>query len=178
MRFAIEAIVFTLLVSGLMMLTGASLQPVFFLVLLYLITMRVRVLVDLGTIFAKRGNFKYAERIYQFAMNLWPDMTGHMIIQVNQATKLLQQGKLDAAIASFTDVLSQAESGYLGIKYEVAAHYNLGVAYQRKGLDAQATIAFNAALDTWPASEYARRAEAALKKHRRKKSPSTSKEDT
>jgi hypothetical protein len=52
------------------------------------------------------------------------------------------------------------------------------VAYLRKDLDAKASIAFNAVIDTWPASIYARRAEVALEKHRRKNNPSTSKEET
>jgi outer membrane protein assembly factor BamD (BamD/ComL family) len=45
------------------------------------------------------------------------------------------------------------------------------VAYRRKGLDAQATAEFNAVLDTWPVSEYARRAKAALEQGRHKSTP-------
>lgn len=174
-RFAVESVVFTLAISAMVMYAGYSLQPVVFLVLLYLITMRVRVLVDIGTILAKRGNFNYAGKIYQMAKNVWPDKTGSLIIQTNQATALLQQSKLDEAITLLKCVLSQSGSGYLGVKYEAAANYNLGVAYQRKGLDAQATIAFNAVLDTWPAAEYARHARAALERHRQKKNPAISK---
>ena len=45
-------------------------------------------------------------------------------------------------------------------------------------MDARASIAFNAVIDTWPTSMYARRAEIALEKHRRKNVSSTSKEDS
>jgi tetratricopeptide (TPR) repeat protein len=177
-RFAFEALIITLLVSGLTTLTGIQPHPVLFLILLYLLTMRVRLLVDLGNIFARRGQFEFADKLYNLAASLWPDATNSLILRVNQGTSLLQQKKLDEAISIFNEILEQAEQGYLGVKYEAATHYNLGVAYLRKNMDARASIAFNAVIDTWPASEYARRAEVALEKHRRKNNPPTSKEDT
>lgn len=177
-RFAFEALIITLIVSGLTTLTGIQPHPVLFLILLYLLTMRVRLLVDLGNIFARRGQFEFADKLYNLAVSLWPDATNRLILRVNQGTSLLQQKKLDEAITIFNEVLEQAGQGYLGVKYEAAAHYNLGVAYLRKNMDARASIAFNDAIDTWPASEYARRAEVALEKHRRKDNPPTSKEDT
>jgi tetratricopeptide (TPR) repeat protein len=177
-RFAFEAIIFTVLVSGITTLTGIQMHPVLFLILIYLLTMRVRLLVDLGNIFARRNQFKLADQLYELAESLWPDSTNRLILKVNQGTSLLQQKKLDEAIAVFTDVLDQAAKGSLGIKYEAATHYNMGVAYLRKNMDARAAIAFNAVVDTWPASEYARRAEVALEKNRRKSNPSTSKENS
>jgi tetratricopeptide (TPR) repeat protein len=177
-RYAIEGGIFTLIVSGLTALTGIQTHPVLFLILIYILTMRVRILVDLGNIFAKRGHFERADKLYNLADKLWPDATNRLILQVNLGTSLLQQKKLDEAIAIFDDVLKQAEHGYLGVKYEAATHYNLGVAYLRKNMDARASIAFNATVDTWPVSEYARRAEVALQKQRHKNNPSTSKEDS
>jgi tetratricopeptide (TPR) repeat protein len=171
LRFALEAVVFTGLVSGLAALTGISIHPVFFLLGLYLVTMRVRLLVDIGTLFARRGRFSQAEQVYQLAAHLWPDLTGSLILQVNRATALLQSGKLDEAIGIFKETLDQKSSGFLGRKYEAAAYYNLGVAYLRKGMDGQATVAFNSAIDTLPASEYARSAARALEKQRRKNNP-------
>lgn len=176
-RFAIEAVIFTLIVSGITALTGIQTHPVLFLILIYLLTMRVRILVDLGNIFARRGQFEVADKLYILAERLWPDSTNRLILKVNQGTSLLQQKKLDEAIAMFTDVLDHATQGYLGVKYEAATHYNMGVAYLRKNMDARASIAFNAVVDTWPASEYARRAEVALERNRRKSNPSTSKEN-
>jgi Tfp pilus assembly protein PilF len=87
---------------------------------------------------------------------------------MNQGVLALQQGRPDDAIATLRQVLSEASGGFLGARHESACHYNLGVAYLKKGLDAQATLEFNAVLDTWPASEYARYARIALE--RRKKS--------
>ena len=71
----------------------------------------------------------------------------------------------------FTEVLSQANQGYLGVKYEAAAHFNLGVAYLRNNNASMATVEFNAVLDTWPASLYARRAQEALERQHRKNNP-------
>lgn len=172
-RFAIEALVITGIVCGLSVLTGLSIHPVLLLLILYLVTMRVRLLVDIGTFFARRRNLTYAERIYQLAGRIWPDQAGSIILQVNRGTALLQAGKMDEAIAIFNRVLEKSGRGYLGVKYEVAAHYNLAVAYLRHGKEAQATIEFNAVLDTWPASEFARRAASALEQHRSSNAPSS-----
>lgn len=177
-RFAIEGSIFTLVVSALTALTGFQTHPVLFLVLIYLLTMRVRILVDLGSIFARRGQFDLAEKLYNLAAQLWPDATNALILKVNRGTSMLQQKKLDEAILLFKEVLEQSGQGYLGVKYEAATHYNLGVAYLRKNMNADASIAFNAVVDVWPASEFARRAEVALEKHRHKNLSSTSKEDT
>ena len=174
MQFAIESIVFTGLVSGMTVLTGFPTHPALFLALIYLLTMRVRLLVDLATVFARRGQFARADQLYTLASRLWPDPPSRLILLVNQATSLLQQNKLDEAVAGFTGVLQQAGHGYLGVKYEAAAHYNLAIAYLRKNMEARAVIEFNAVMDAWPASQYARRAEAALEKHRRKDQSSTS----
>lgn len=170
-RFAIEAILFTIIASGVTVLTRLQTHPVLFLILIYLLTMRVRILVDVGNLLAKRAQFELADKLYRLAANLWPDETNQLIVKVNQATSLLQQRQLDEAIAVFNQVLEQAKQGYLGVKYEAATYYNLGVAYLRKDLDAKASIAFNTVIDIWPASEYARRAEIALRNRRQKQVP-------
>ena len=177
LRFVLEAMVITLAFSGLAQWGEIQTHPVLFLIILYLITMRARLLVDLANAFALRGQFVRADALYDLAKRLWPNPGDKLIVRLNQGISLLQQHKLDEAIAIFDEVLEQGGQGYLGVKYEAAAHYNLGVAYLRKNMDAKASIAFNAVVDTWPASEYARRAEVALEKHRRKKTPSTTKED-
>lgn len=167
-RFAIEALVITFMVGGLTALTGIQIHPIMFLIVLYLITMRVRLLVDIANFFAQRSQFERANLFYNLAQRLWPDQTGHLVIQVNQGTALLQNDALDEAIAVFTDVLKNANQGYLGVKYEAATHYNLGIAYRRKDMEPQARLEFTAVLDTWPASQYAQRAEIALSKERKK----------
>jgi tetratricopeptide (TPR) repeat protein len=167
-QFALEAIAITGVASGFTALTGFTTHPILFFILLYLITLRVRLLVDLGNFFAQRGQFSSAHRVYALAEHLWPDQTSRLIVQVNQGTARLQQGAPDEAITIINNVLQKASEGYLGIKYEAAAHYNLGVAYRRKKMEARAVSEFTAVLDIWPVSEYARRAEAALADTRNK----------
>ena len=65
----------------------------------------------------------------------------------------------------------------MSAKHECATHYNLAVAYERKGMDAQAVVEFNAALDTWPGSEYGRRAAAALERRSKRASPARRESD-
>jgi len=169
-RFAIESACITALSSGMVALTAIQINPVLFLILLYLLTMRVRILVDLANVLARQGKYSHADNIYNFTSRLWPDPTGKLILKVNQATLLLQENKLDESISMFTDILNQVDQGYLGVKYEAAAHFNLGVAYLRKNFISKATIEFNAVIDTWPASLYAHRAQEALDRHRSKDS--------
>ena len=167
-RFAVEAVLITLSVAGLGALSSVLIHPVLFLALLYLLTMRVRLLVDVGNLFAQRCQMTRADRLYTLATRLWPDASGRLIVQINQGVSLLQRGELDEAIGLLKEVLQKSTHGYLGVKQEAAAHYNLGVAYRRKQLEAQAIVEFNTVLETWPASEYARRAEAALQQVRHK----------
>lgn len=170
-RFAVESVCVTAIAVILVVLTPIQIHPVWFLLLLYVITLRVRILVDLANIFARRGNNIQAEKIYNFASHLWPDQTSDLIIKVNHATLLLQKNQLDESISMFTDVLTQANEGYLGVKYEAAAHFNLGVAYLRNNNNSMAIVEFNAVLDTWPVSLYARRAQEALEHQRKKAAP-------
>jgi tetratricopeptide (TPR) repeat protein len=166
-QFAVEAVIFTLVVAGLSALTGAAVSPILFLLLLYLLTMRVRLLVDLGNLLARRGNFAPAASVYRLAARLWPDDAARLLVQINQGVLDLQTGRLDEAVAAFKAVLAEAKGGYLGVKHECASHYNLAVAYQRQGQDAQAVLEFNAVLETWPASEYARYAAIALERRQK-----------
>lgn len=167
MRFTIESVTLTAIAAA-AALAGWALHPVGFLFLLYLITMRVRLLVDFGNTLARRGSHTAAARVYALAERLWPDETGRLLVQLNRGVLSLHRGRPEESVATFRQVLAAAERGYLGVKSLSACYYNLGVAYQRLGQDAQATLAFNAVLDTWPASEYARYARIALEKRKQK----------
>jgi tetratricopeptide (TPR) repeat protein len=177
-QFAIESIAITVIFSVLAALTSLVVSPVVFLVILYLVTMRVRLLVDLSNSFARRSKFDTAEKIYAFISRLWPDRAGRQIVEINRATLCLQQGFFDEAIRMLKGILENASRDHLGAKYEAAAHYNLGVAYRRKGQETQAIVEFNAVLDTWPASEFARRSRSILAHSRHKDNPTDSDEDT
>jgi tetratricopeptide (TPR) repeat protein len=165
-RFAIEAVAITAGVIALSAVAGVWANPAILVALLYLVTMRVRLLIDVGNLLARRGDRQHADAVYRLALRLWPDEAGRLLVRLNQGVLALHNGRPDEAIATFEQVLSAADSGFLGPKHQSACYYNLGVAYLRKGLDAQATLAFNAVLDTWPASEYARYATIALERRK------------
>jgi tetratricopeptide (TPR) repeat protein len=163
-QFALEAVALTALFSGAAWLIRFELHPAFFLLIVYVATMRVRLLVDLGTFYARRGNFGMAERIYRLGERLCPSLADCLLVKVNRGAARVHEGKLDEASALFEDVLSHREPGALGIKNETAAHYNLGVIYRRRQLEAKAIGEFHKVVELWPISEYARRAQAALQK--------------
>jgi len=167
-RFAVEAVCITAIAVILVYLTPIQIHPAVFLLLLYLLTLRVRLLVDLANFFARRARFEQADRIYNFAFHVWPDQTSRLIIMVNQATLRLMEKKLGEAITIFKEILNQENQGALGVKYESATHFNLGVAYLRNDNNSMATVEFNAAIDAWPGSPYARRAEQTLERLRTK----------
>jgi tetratricopeptide (TPR) repeat protein len=171
LRFAVEGVVITLIVAALAAFTPFQMNGVILILLLYVITMRVRLLVDLANYLARRGQRARASSVYELAWRLWPDAAGCLILEINRGVLSLQDGDLDRAIAMLQGVLAQAGSGFLGAKHECATHYNLAVAFERKGLDAQAVVEYNAALDTWPSSEFARRAAAALERRSKRASP-------
>jgi tetratricopeptide (TPR) repeat protein len=170
-RFAIEALIVTGIAEFIIIVLAIPVHPVLFVLVLYLVTLRVRILVDLANMFAKRSDFTQADRIYSLAARLGPDMTNKLIVEVNRAIMLLQEDKLDESISAFTSILGEADKGYLGVKYEAALHFNLGVAYLRKSNHGLATIEFNSAIDTWPASLYAQRAQQALNRLHHRDTP-------
>ena len=161
-RFAVESLLLIALIGGLAFATGFVMHPVFFLILLYLVTMRVRLMVDLGNSFASRRRLDTADRIYGLAQWLGPDPASQVNIAINKGVVRLQQGMLDEAMRMFQKILTARGKSSLGIKNEAACQYNLGVTYQRKGMETEATRAFKAVLEVWPVSEYARRAAVAL----------------
>ena len=71
------------------------------------------------------------------------------------------------AIALLKGLLADFEGG-VGPKYEAAARYNLGVAYQRHGDEAKAIVEFNKVIDVMPGSLYSLGAQKALERGKRR----------
>src|SRR4030042_2617504 len=69
-RFAVELVCVTAIAVILVVLLRIQIHPVLFLIVLYLITLRVRILVDLANFFARRENNIRAESIYNLAYHL------------------------------------------------------------------------------------------------------------
>jgi tetratricopeptide (TPR) repeat protein len=167
-QFALEAIVVSIVLIGGSWLTGIRLSPFVLLILLYLVTMRSRLLVDIANMLAQRRRYDLAVRLYRWALAWWPDATSRLIVQVNWGAAELLYGHIDAAIGLFEGVLEAEKRPRLGLKYEAACHYNLGYAYEKKGEDAKAAAQYNEAIELLPGSLYAKAAQAALKRRKDK----------
>jgi tetratricopeptide (TPR) repeat protein len=166
-QFALEAAGLTVLLVGGSWLLGTPMSPFLFLILLYLVTMRSRLIVDAANLLASRERYEPAYRLYHLGLAWWPDAASRLIVLVNLGAAQLRSGQLDAAIETLQSVLESENQPALGLKYEAACHYNLGYAYERKGEEARAVVEYNQAIDVMPASVYGRAAEAALKRRGR-----------
>ncbi len=165
LQLAVEVLALTGISIGASLLTGFRLDPILFLIFLYLIIMRCRVLVDLGNLLSARGHHQLALSVYRLAMRLGPDFPIRLIALISYGAVLVRVGALEEAIRILEGVLEKGGER-LHPKHESACHYNLGVAYLRLGREGQAVREFNETIDAWPLSAYARQARAALERRR------------
>lgn len=165
-RFFFESAVVTTVFVLLSLLAVLSVHPVVFLIVIYVITMRVRLMMDLGSALARRGRVAGAGRAFKAASMLGPDKAGALMVRLNQGACALADKRPADAIPLFQDVIEKADVARLGAKYRAACRYNLGIALWRESRTAEAAQELEAAAEAWPASTYARRAENALKKLR------------
>jgi tetratricopeptide (TPR) repeat protein len=168
LQFAVEVLIAAAVLVLFAVLTAWAIHPIFFLALLYLVTMRSRLLVDLANFLARRGYGPQAASLYDLALKLKPDAIGRVVVLLNQGVHHLKQDKLLQAIALLKGLLADFEGG-VGPKYEAAARYNLGVAYQRHGDEAKAIVEFNKVIDVMPGSLYSLGAQKALERGKRRK---------
>jgi tetratricopeptide (TPR) repeat protein len=165
LQLAVEVLVLTSLSIGASLLTGLRLDPVLFLVFLYLIVMRSRLLIDLGNLLFSRGHHQRALSVYRLAMQLGPDFPVRLTALISYSAVLVRVGALEEAIRILEEVVEKGRER-LQPKHESACHYNLGVAYMRLGKESRAVREFNEAIDAWPLSPYAQYAKAALERRR------------
>jgi tetratricopeptide (TPR) repeat protein len=167
-QFALEVAGLTALLVGGSWLVGIQLSPFVFLFVLYVITMRSRLVVDAANLLANRGRYKMAHHLYRLGLAWWPDATSRVIVQVNQGAAQLRSGQVDAAIDILQGVLNCADQPQLGLKYEAACRYNLGYAYEKAGQEAKAIVEYNETIDLLPGSLYAKAAQIAMKRRKQK----------
>jgi tetratricopeptide (TPR) repeat protein len=165
-QFAFEVLGITALTILLTVVTGTAINPILFLVIIYLASMRVRILVDLANLLTSRGDYGRAASLLQLASKLGPDRASRLILLTNQGVVLLRRGDPDGARKLFLQVLEAAKEGGLGLKYEAACRYNLAVACNRLGDEAGAVRQFNEVVELMPSSIYGKEAERALKQRR------------
>jgi tetratricopeptide (TPR) repeat protein len=138
-------------------------HPLFFFAVLYLITLRARLLVDVGNWLSSRGQHERALHLYQFILRLGPDQVSRQIVLINHGVALLRMQEPEEAYITLEAALIDQRIR-AGAKYLAAGYYNLGLACSRIGRNAEATRRFNEAIDTLPTSIYAHGARQALKK--------------
>lgn len=169
LQFAIEVILITALIEGIAFLMGTPVDPLAYLIFIYLISMRGRLLVDLANLFSSRGRQGNAIKLLQLAMRLLPDRSTRLVIQVNMGIVQLRRKNPASAKELFEAVLNDMEDGGgLGIKYEAACRYNLGQALMQLSNEAEAVRQFNETMIIFPNSIYSKAAERALERYRSK----------
>lgn len=163
-RFAIEGLIVTA-IGAMLPLASLPVHILLFLIAIYLVTMRVRLLVDLGNWLVSRRRYDGALGVYRLALRLGPDAVGRQIVLINRGAAQLRMQQPEAAYLTLEEAMSE-EGIRLGARYLAAGYYNLGLACRRTGREAEAIRRFNQAIDTLPGSIYAHAARQALKERR------------
>jgi tetratricopeptide (TPR) repeat protein len=163
-RYAIEGMIVTAVAAALP-LVSVPVNPLVFMIVIYLVTMRVRLLVDLGNLLTSKKRYEQALDSYQFALRLWPDDISRQIVMINRGVTQLRMNEPEAAHLTLEEALA-TEKMRPAAKYMAAGYYNLGLACRRIGREAEAIRHFNQAIDTLPTSIYAHGARQALKEHK------------
>jgi len=161
LQFTVEGLVVTALFAALSYV--APVNPLLFLLILYLVTMRVRLLVDLGNWFTSRRRYERALAFSRLALRLGPDAVSRQIVLINRGVTQLRMQEPETARLTLEEALAD-EQVRLGARYLAAGYYNLGLACRRTGREAEAVRHFNEAIDVLPNSIYAHAARQALKK--------------
>ncbi len=167
LQFAFEVLSVTAILEAFALATRIMINPILYLVIIYLVTMRVRLLVDLANLLSNRGRQRDAINFLQFALKLLPDKSSRLVVFVNMGIVQLRRKNPEQARELFQQVLEEAKDGGLGIKFEAACRYNLAMAFQRLGKTPQAVREFNETMVIFPNSIYSRAAEKALEAHRK-----------
>jgi len=138
-------------------------HPILFLVILYLMTMRVRLLVDLSNVLTGRKRFRPALALHGFALRLGPDAASRQIALISRGVTQLRMGDPQAAYFTLKGVLLD-EPVKLAVREQAAGYYNLGVACERTARPQEAERCFRQAIEAMPSSIYALGADKALKR--------------
>ncbi len=161
-RFLVEGGILTAAAVALCFVAAPP-HPILFLAVLYLATMRVRLLVDLANLLAGRKRFRAAMRTLDFALRLAPDPASRQVALINRGVTQLRMGEPQAAYFTLQAVLLK-ESLQTASRYQAAGFYNLGVACERTGRPQEAERSFRKAIEVLPGSIYALGADKALKR--------------
>ena len=167
-HLALEAMGLTALAIGLGVGLGLPINPILFLLLLYLITRRARALTDAGNLLSRWGYPQAAIGLNRLTLRLWPDATSRAIAFINLGAAYTQMEAVEAAVDAFQQALAACPEGLCPL-HSAVAHLNLGNVYYRQGKSHQAIREFQAAVQAFPGSPYERRAQRAIREIMRPK---------
>jgi tetratricopeptide (TPR) repeat protein len=170
-RFAWEVLGLTAVLLLLSWVAGGPIHPVLFLVLIYVLTMRARLLVDLANALSGRRKHEAALSVLGLALRLASDPISQTLVHINTGVVLIQQKRFEEAVQLLSSTLQGIPAGRGGPKYEAACRYNLGLAHLRAGQESKAVEQFNAVIELLPNSLYARGAQTALAHHKGQEQP-------
>lgn len=162
LQFALEGVGITLAFALLAWIGVFPPHPVLLLVILYLLTMRVRLLVDLARMLRNAIPPARLLGFYEVALRLWPDASGYVIAQIDRGATLLRAGRPQEAADALESALARRPTRRFNPRYDVACHYNLGLAYQRLGKRDRAIVHFNQVIESLPGTVYAHLAQRAM----------------
>lgn len=162
LQFILEVVILTGLAVGGGYLTGRPANPFLFLLFLYLITMRSRLLSDLANFMSKRGRNREAISMLEVAQYLLPDKPTKQVIELNMGIAHLRDHRFAEAQTHLESVLEKAEKGGLGIRNRTTCLYYLGHALLQQGQISQAKRALRSAVKLFPNSPYGKAAAQSL----------------
>jgi tetratricopeptide (TPR) repeat protein len=161
-RFLLEGAALTAAAVALCLL-AKPVHPILFLVVLYLVTMRVRLLVDLSNVLTGRKRFRPALAVQGFALRLGPDPASRQIALISRGVTQLRMEDPQAAYFTLKGVMLD-EKNERAVRERAAGFYNLGVACERTARPREAERCFRQTIEAMPGSLYAHGAEKALQR--------------
>ena len=174
-QFILEVFIVTASIAAGSYLSGSSVNPLLFLIFMYLVTMRSRLLADLANWLSKRGNHRLAISILEVAQRLLPDKPTRLITDLNMGIVQLRLQNPEAAETLFESVLEKIEGVGLGIRNRTACQYYLGLTLLQRGKVSQAKRQLRAAIKSYPTSPYGKAAAKVLDEYRKEDQKSTKK---
>ncbi len=164
-QFVLESLIVIMTLVGGSWLLGYQLGPIPFLILLYAITMRSRLAIDLANMLLYRKRPDLALRIYSLALRWWPDPASRFRVLTNRGAAELYLDQADQAIVTLRGALEADPLPPFSQRYEAACLYTLGRALELQGDMDGALAEFTRASQVLPRSDYGQAARDALQKH-------------